>query len=172
MADPSLIMYEEEFRQIDAELHKLYAQTNAVMTLLVDKNGQLIASVGQPTDNMDITSLASLTAGNIAAVGAMAKLLGEKEFSVLFHEGERENIHITLIGRIILVVVFDQRSSLGLVRLRVKKSVETLSKVLDHILQKVDRPAAAGAGGGEKQEADKASPFSEITEDDIEKLFG
>ena len=67
MADPSLIMYEEEFRQIDAELHKLYAQTNAVMTLLVDKNGQLIASVGQPTDNMDITSLASLTASRTLA---------------------------------------------------------------------------------------------------------
>lgn len=170
MPDPSLIMYEEEFRQIDAELQKLHQQANAKATLLVDKNGQMIACVGESQD-LDTTSLASLTAGNIAAAGGMAKLIGEKEFSILFHEGERENIHITLIGRVILVVIFDQRSSLGLVRLRVKKSAEGFSQIFNRILQKVEKPKVSG----EVQEASKpapASPFSEITEEDIEKLFG
>ena len=170
MPDPSLIMYEEEFRQIDAELQKLHQQANAKATLLVDKNGQLITCVGE-SQNLDTTSLASLTAGNIAAAGGMAQLIGEKEFSILFHEGERENIHITLIGRVILVVIFDQRSSLGLVRLRVKKSAESLSQIFNRILQKVEKPKVSG----ESAEAPKlapASPFSEITEEDIEKLFG
>jgi len=171
MPDPGLIMYEEEFKQIDAELRRLHQQANAKVTFLVDKNGQLISAIGE-TENLDTTSLASLTAGNIAATGGMAKLLGEKDFSILFHEGERDNIHISLVGRVILVVIFDQRSSLGLVRLRVKKSVEVLGQILQKILQKVDQAKTpTGTGGGTPQEASK-SPFAEITEDDIEKLFG
>ncbi|HET6464219.1 MAG TPA: roadblock/LC7 domain-containing protein [Nitrospiria bacterium] len=171
MPDPGLIMYEEEFKQIDAELRRLHQQANAKVTFLVDKNGQLISAIGE-TENLDTTSLASLTAGNIAATGGMAKLLGEKDFSILFHEGERDNIHISLVGRVILVVIFDQRSSLGLVRLRVKKSVEVLGQILQKILQKVDQAKGpAGTGGGTPKEAAK-SPFAEITEDDIEKLFG
>lgn len=121
MSSSDLVMYEEEFRKIDEELQKLYQQTNAMVVFLVDKNGQLIASAGETRD-IDTTSLASLTAGNIAATGGIARLLGEKEFTILFHEGEKDNIHISLIGqRVILVVIFDKRSSLGLVRLRVKK---------------------------------------------------
>ncbi len=170
MPEPGLIMYEEEFRKIDAELRKLHQQANAVLSFLVDKNGQLIASVGQSQDKIDITSLASLTAGNIAAAGGMAQLIGEKEFSILFHEGENQNIHLSLIGRVILVVVFDQKSSLGLVRLRVKKSAETLTQIFDHILQKVEKKPVSQEGS--ETQAAPPSPFSEITEDDIDKLFG
>src|SRR3990172_2234880 len=138
MPDPSLIMYDEEFQQVNSELSKLHQQTNAKVTFLVDKNGQLIASIGE-TKNLDTTSLASLTAGNIAATGGMAKLLGEKEFSILFHEGEKDNIHISLIGqRVILVVIFDQRSSLGLVRLRVKKSAEAFAQIFDQLAKKTE----------------------------------
>lgn len=163
MADSGLVMYEEEFKQVDAELSKLHQLANAKVSFLVDKNGQLIASVGE-TQSLDTTSLASLTAGNIAATGGMAELLGEKEFSILFHEGEKDNIHISLIGqRVILVVIFDQRSSLGLVRLRVKKSAEALTRIFAKILNKVDH---------EKGTKGNHSPFSEITEEDIEKLFG
>ncbi len=171
MSDPGLIMYEEEFKLIDAELQKLHQQTNSILVFLVDKNGQLIASAGQPQTPIDITSLASLTAGNIAAAGGMAKLIGEKEFSILFHEGENENIHITLIGRVILVVIFDSKTSLGMVRLRVKKSLEAFSQIFKKIMQKMEEPAV-DQSGDEVTKTTKSSPFSEITEDDIEKLFG
>ena len=172
MAESSLILYEEEVKQIDAELRRLHQQANAKVTFLVDKNGQLISAVGE-VDNLDTTSMASLTAGNIAATGGMAKLLGEKDFSILFHEGEKDNIHMSLIGRVILVVIFDQRSSLGLVRLRVKKSVEALLQILQRVLQKVEPGKGSPSGGGSGPSKDSAkSPFSEITEDDIEKLFG
>lgn len=163
MADPTTIMYEEEFRQLDAELSKLHQQANAKVSFLVDKNGQLITSIGDIRD-IDTTSLASLTAGNIAAAGGMAKLLGEKEFSILVHEGEKENIHISLIGdRIILVVIFDKRSSLGLVRLRVKKSSEIFVQIFDRIFKKVEKERVV-------KEVSR-SPFAEITEEDIDKLF-
>ncbi len=166
MPSSDLVMYEEEFRLIDEELHRLHSQSNAKVVFLVDKNGQLIASVGE-TKGLDTTSLASLTAGNIAATGGMAKLLGEKEFSILFHEGEKDNIHISIIGqRVILVVIFDQRSSLGLVRLRVKKSSEALTKIFDTIQEKAEKEKGLGKTSG------VASPFAEITDEDIDNLFG
>ena len=144
MAGSDLVMYENEFQKIDEELQKLHQQANATVVFLVDKNGQLIASAGD-THDIDTTSLASLTAGNIAATGGIARLLGEKEFTVLFHEGEKDNIHISLIGqRIILVVIFDQRSSLGLVRLRVKKTSEVLTRLFDDITSKAERKVEGG----------------------------
>jgi len=156
-------MYEEEFRKIDEELQKLHQQTNAMVVFLVDKNGQLIASAGETRD-IDTTSLASLTAGNIAATGGIARLLGEKEFTILFHEGEKDNIHISLIGqRVILVVIFDKRSSLGLVRLRVKKASETLVTIFNDITSKSEKEKTEG-------KLDE-SPFAEISDEDIDNLF-
>jgi predicted regulator of Ras-like GTPase activity (Roadblock/LC7/MglB family) len=163
MSGSDLVMYEEEFSKIDEELQRLYLQTNAKVVFLVDKNGQLIASAGE-THDIDTTSLASLTAGNIAATGGIARLLGEKEFTILFHEGEKDNIHISLIGqRIILVVIFDSRSSLGLVRLRVKKVSEALVKIFNDITAKSERDK----GEGRPDE----SPFAEISDEDIDNLF-
>jgi predicted regulator of Ras-like GTPase activity (Roadblock/LC7/MglB family) len=163
MSASDLVMYEEEFNKIDNELQKLYIQTNAKVVFLVDKNGQLIATAGE-THDLDTTSLASLTAGNIAATGGIARLLGEREFTILFHEGEKDNIHISLIGtRVILVVIFDKRSSLGLVRLRVKKASESLVKMFDEITSKSEK---------EKSESKlDESPFAEISDEDIDNLF-
>ncbi len=156
------VMYEEEFRRIDDELRRLYLQANAKLVFLVDKNGQLIASAGD-TQNIDTTALASLTAGNIAATGGIARLLGQKEFSILFHEGDRDNIHISIVAnKVILGVLFDQRSSLGIVRLRVKKS----TGVLTRIFHDMDRKALEESKG-----RSEISPFAEITDEDIDQLF-
>lgn len=163
MVEPNLVMYEDEFRRINAELQKLYQQAKAKVIFLVDKNGQLIASAGN-TGDVDTTALASLTAGNMAATGGIAKLLGEKEFSVLFHEGDKDNIHISLVSqRVILVVIFDRRSSLGLVRLRVKKASEALTGIFEEMTQKAEKKTA-------EWKSDEF-PFSEITDEDIDKLF-
>jgi predicted regulator of Ras-like GTPase activity (Roadblock/LC7/MglB family) len=158
----SLVMYDEEFKRINAAIEKLLRESNAKVIFLVDKNGQLISAVGE-TEHLDTTSLASLTAGNIAATGGLAKLIGEKEFSILFHEGERDNLHLSIIaGRVILVVIFDQRSSLGLVRLRVKKASDELATIFQDLAIK---SAEMEKSGGNQ------SPFAEITDDDIDNLF-
>ncbi len=135
----SFVMYDEEFQRINAVIEKLLREANAKVIFLVDKNGQLITAVGE-TEHLDTTSLASLTAGNIAATGGLAKLIGEKEFSILFHEGEKDNLHISIVaGRVILVMIFDDRSSLGLVRLRVKKASDELAGIFEALCQKIRR---------------------------------
>jgi predicted regulator of Ras-like GTPase activity (Roadblock/LC7/MglB family) len=155
-------MYDEEFKRISVVIEKLLREANAKVIFLVDKNGQLIAAVGE-TEHLDTTSLASLTAGNIAATGGLAKLIGEKEFSILFHEGERDNLHISIVAsRVILVVIFDQRSSLGLVRLRVKKGSEELTTIFQDLAKKSEEMEKGG---------NVNSPFAEITDDDIDNLF-
>jgi hypothetical protein len=62
--------------------------------------------------------------------------------------------------RIILVVIFDDRSSLGLVRLRVKKAGAELARLFEDIQKKSERARNSAT-----------SPFAEITDDDIDKLF-
>ena len=157
----TLVMYEEEFVVIKHLLNTLRMDASAKIVFLVDKNGQQIADAGE-VDLVDTTSLASLTAGNVAATDGLAKLIGEKEFSILFHEGRKDNIHISIVGqRLILVVIFDERSSLGLVRLRVRKASADLERVLNEMETK-----AADIGTVET-----ISPFAEITDDDIDALF-
>src|SRR5690606_30689133 len=158
MVNPQMVMYEEEFHQIQGVVDRLVREANAKVVFIVDKNGQLIAASGE-VEEIDTTSLASLTAGNIAATGGIAKLLRENEFATQFHEGENQNIHIQLVGnRVILVVIFDTKSSLGLVRLRVRKATEELNKIFEELLNKAERPG-------------EDSPFGEITDDDIDSLF-
>jgi predicted regulator of Ras-like GTPase activity (Roadblock/LC7/MglB family) len=164
MASHDLIMYDEEFQLIKEIISRLRVEANAKIVFLVDKNGQQIAANGD-LESVDTTSLASLTAGNVAATDGLARLIGEKEFSILFHEGEKDNIHISIVAqRVILVVIFDERSSLGLVRLRVKKASEELNRVFANIMSKVEREKAAAGAAFE-------SPFAEITDEDIDSLF-
>lgn len=156
------VLYEEEFLDLEAALRRLRQEANARAVFLIDKNGQQLAAAGD-VEQFDTTSLASLTAGNVAATDGLAKLIGEREFSVLFHEGQQDHIHISIVAkRAILVVIFDERSSLGLVRLRVKRANAELEKIFDSMV--VKGQASGGSTG--------SSPFSEITDDDIDALFG
>ena len=152
-------MHEQQFQQLKHILNKLRLDAFSRVVFLVDKNGQQIAVQGEVGD-LDTTSLASLAAGNVAATGGMARLIGEKEFPTLSHEGERESIHICIIGRVLLVVVFDERSSLGLVKLRVKQASRDLSVVFEEAARVAEQ----------RRDEDRAI-FAEITDDDIDSLF-
>ncbi len=153
-----LVMYEEELQQITAICDTLHRDSNATAVLVIDKNGQAIAQAGE-VESLDVTSLSSLTAGNVAATGGIASLLKEKEFAGQFHEGERTHVHISIVaGRVILLVLFDERSSLGLVRLRVRKATAALTQVLEELVRK-------------SESSTQPSVFAEITDDDIDNLF-
>ena len=157
-------MYEEELQQINRICEILHRDSNAKAVLVIDKNGQAIAQAGD-TAQLDVTSLSSLTAGNVAATGGIAQLLAEREFAGQFHEGEKTNVHISIVGqRVIMVVLFDERSSLGLVRLRVKKASQELERTFEQLLKK-----AEAERGSMSSRFD--SPFAEITDEDIDSLF-
>lgn len=126
--------------------------------LLIGRDGQPVAEAGDVAE-LDVTSLSSLTAGNVAATGGISQILREKDFTSQFHEGERTHVHITLVSnRAILVVLFDERSSLGLVRLRVRKASDEMGRLFEQ--------ASARA-----QNAGAPSILNEITDSDIDNLF-
>ena len=159
MANGPILIREQRYHQIKAVLARLRLDAAARLVVLVDKDGQQIAVHGE-LGELDTTSLASLAAGNVAATGGMAKLIGEREFPTLSHEGERESIHISVIGRVLLVVVFDERSSLGLVKLRSKQ----ISRELAQAFAEVERES-------ELSSMVDALPFAGITDEEIESLF-
>jgi predicted regulator of Ras-like GTPase activity (Roadblock/LC7/MglB family) len=160
-----LILYEEDLTQINACLIRLHHDARSKAVFLIDKNGQLIGSAGETT-GLDTTALASLAAGNIAATGGLAQLLGQREFSILFHEGERDHLHISVIGgQVILLVLFDHRSSLGLIRLKAKKASEEIGQIFEELTRKLKRDPGEGRTLLE-------SAFAEITDEDIDNLFG
>jgi len=161
MHDTQLVMYDEDFRRILAVSQRLVQDANAKGVFVVDRNGQLIGEAGE-LRGIDTTSLASLTAGCIAATGGLAKIVGEDEFPVHFHQGQRDNLHMTLVAhRIIVVGIFDDGCSVCLVRRRVKKAGAELAKIFEEIQKKTEQENAGGGG----------TPFSEITDEDIDNLF-
>ena len=159
-----LIIYEDDLSRINACLSSLQRKARSTAVLLIDTSGQLIASAGG-TNGLDATPLASLAAGSIAAAGALAQLLGEKEFSFVFYDGERKRLHLSLIGsRAILLVLLDQNSAVALVRIQVKK----FSREIEDIFKQLsERPERVGKEGGPLSK----STIGEITDDDVEHLF-
>lgn len=159
MAQLPFIIQEHQFQRLKSVISLLSVECAARVVFLVDRDGQTIAVHGEIGD-MDTTSFSSLAAGNVAATSSMAKLIGEDVFPSVVHEGERESIFISVIGRSLLVVVFDERSTLGLVKIRAKKASYEVAAILEEAVR--------------ESSAYNASPnsvFAEITDDDIDSLF-
>jgi len=127
---------ENDFKQIQQHLQAFLREANARCALLVDRTGQLVATV----------------------------MIGEHEFASLVHQGQKESMFLADVAkRVILVVLFDQRTTLGLVKLKGKGVVETLTKVFEEMFNRV------GAGGGPSA---PQKGLLEGAEDEIDKLFG
>lgn len=157
-------IFEEDFWAITDILNRLLQGTNARTILLIDKAGQLITSSGD-TAKIDVSSFATLSAADFAATSQLASLIGEKEFSTLFHQGEKENLYVCLVAnRVILAVIFDQRTTLGLVRVKAKNSAAELEKIFNDIFDKLDKQT------GPKKGLDL--DFTKAAEEELDKLFG
>jgi predicted regulator of Ras-like GTPase activity (Roadblock/LC7/MglB family) len=159
MVETTVIIHEQQFQRIKNVLARLCVECAARVVFLVDRDGQPIAFHGDIGD-MDTTSFSSLAAGNVAATTSMAKLIGEDVFPAVVHEGERESIFISVIGRSLLVVVFDERSTLGLVKLRTKKASHEVASIFEQVKRDSDNGRL-----------DENSFFAEITDEDIDSLF-
>ncbi len=101
--------------------------------LVIDDAGNIVANCGEGKSGFDLLSLAALAAANFGATSQMAKLIGEDDFSLLFHKGKSESIHFSRIGdEFILISIFSDDVSLGLVRLRVAQLSKTIAEIFDN----------------------------------------
>src|SRR5215217_2733804 len=135
---------EDDFGAITQSLQRFLHESNARCALLVDRSGQLVATVGEQP-KFDPTAFATLTA---------------TDFNSLFHQGEKESMYLADVARrVILVVLFDNRTTLGLVRLKMKQTVDELTKLFEQVF---NRPTQAQGG----------SPgLLSGADDEIDKLF-
>ncbi|MEO0292843.1 MAG: roadblock/LC7 domain-containing protein [candidate division WOR-3 bacterium] len=130
--------FEKEFQAIKECLEELCRETKAVTVLLIDKAGQLITSAGN-VSSIDVPSFATLSAADFAATSNLADLIGEHDFSTLFHQGVHKSIYVSLIAdRVILAVIFTKETTLGLVRIKVKKTAEKLSELFGKIFETLE----------------------------------
>jgi predicted regulator of Ras-like GTPase activity (Roadblock/LC7/MglB family) len=114
------------------EIERALIDAGVHTVLLIDHAGNVVARCGKDRQRMDTTSLAALTAANFAATSQIAKLIGEEDFSLLFHKGKKDSVHFARIGDdLILVTIFGDEVSLGLVRLRVAELARSLQEIFD-----------------------------------------
>jgi predicted regulator of Ras-like GTPase activity (Roadblock/LC7/MglB family) len=128
-----LVFYKEDIEIIGKSLTAFLKNANAQCALLVDKDGHLVTKEGQSA-TFDVDTISALVAGSFAATKQMAKLLGEEEFSIMFHQGKKDNIQLSVVGdRTILAVIFDDRTTLGMVRLYSSQVSAKLGEVFKEI---------------------------------------
>jgi predicted regulator of Ras-like GTPase activity (Roadblock/LC7/MglB family) len=151
---------EDDFGAITTSLQKFLFESNARCALLVDRSGQLVATVGEQP-HFDPTAFATLTAADFSANDQLAKLIGETDFNSLFHQGEKESMYLADVARrVILVVLFDTRTTLGLVRLKMKETVGELTKLFEQVFSRGNDGTVQPQG------------LLHGAEDEIDKLFG
>ena len=159
-----LVFYQDLVRDVNRLLREFLKLSNAKCAMLVDREGHMVTRQGVSRD-LDLDTISALVAGSFAATREMARVLGEDEFSVLFHQGKTDNIQLSLVGdRTLLTVLFDEATTVGMVRLY---SAET-AKRLGELFEKHDQENAAS---GAPQE-DLAQGFANSAKDKLDDLFG
>ncbi len=155
-----LVFYKEDIEKIEKALAQFLKNSNAKCALLVDKDGHLVTKHGEAS-SYDMDTISALVAGSFAATKQMAKLLGEEEFSIMFHQGKKDNIQLSLVGdRTIIAVIFDDKTTLGMVRLY---ATQVSSKLADIF----------GAIGVRKTGQEKISQdFGDAAKGKLDDIFG
>ena len=127
----SYILEQKQLEEIELVLNKNLIELGVRSVILIDMAGNIVVDQNNGDSDHDIYSLAALAAGNYGAMNAMANIVGEDEFSLLFHKGEKSNIHFSkVLSDYLLVTIFDKEVSLGFLRLKVAEVVAKIGEIL------------------------------------------
>lgn len=154
-----LVFYENDVHRLDTELDTFLELSSARCALLIDKEGHLVTRRGEAVGT-SMEAIAALVAGSFAATKEMARLLGESEFTVMFHQGARDSIQLQLVGnRTLLAVLFDERTNMGLVRFYAQEASQHIAVVLGEI---ENRPESENQGLGQNFSADASAALENL----------
>ena len=143
MIEPSIALYGEAFSRVNEALDGVISRAHVRYAMLVDRKGFVLAhreALWAPKPPA-LDSIATLIAGNAAATSALAKLLGERRFNELVHQGEHIGLYVEEVSpEALLAVIFDETAPIGRVKLFAKQAVETISALVENL-----SPAEAGS---------------------------
>jgi predicted regulator of Ras-like GTPase activity (Roadblock/LC7/MglB family) len=159
-----LVFYAQDVERINAALLAFVKKSGALSCLLIDREGHMVARQGFKQAGGDGASLAALVAGAFAATGQVARLLGEKDFRVLSHQGAESLIHTTLLGeRTLQVAVFPASAKPGLVQVLCRELATQLEGLLAEAAER--KPA-------EQPEQKLGADFTDAAKSQLDELFG
>ena len=131
-----VVIHEGDAEKINTVLTTFLGESGATEALLIDRSGQLLAATGA-NRALDTVSISALAAGAFSSTGALAQLLGETEFTVLFHQGNKESMHVSTVDdQAILLAIFGERTTVGMVRLFAKEAASAIGQVLSEARSK------------------------------------
>jgi predicted regulator of Ras-like GTPase activity (Roadblock/LC7/MglB family) len=133
MKPRNTVIQEQDSARIREILTHFLRESSAAEALLIDRGGQLLAMEGA-AQALDAVSISALAAAAFSSTAAMAQLLGEPEFSVLFHEGSKRSMHVSTVDEdAILLAIFDERTTVGMVRLFATEASRSVGAVLGEV---------------------------------------
>ena len=125
---PQLI--EEDIRRMEEILREFLRQSGAMIALVVDKGGFLLAHQGESAD-LDLTSIGALASGAFMANQAIAGLINEKSFESLHQHGENFSLFISDVDEhCLLIVLFKSAVGVGLVKYYAPAAVQAIAQQL------------------------------------------
>ncbi len=140
LRESRLIFYREDVERINRVLEEFLKLSGAKCNILIDKEGHPVTQVGT-TENINLDTISALVAASFAATREMARLLGEDEFTILSHQGKKDHIQLTLIAdRCIMATLFDDKTTIGMVRLYAHEASKKLNGVFRDIEERKEHP--------------------------------
>lgn len=133
MHEPYLTITETSYKRIAALCADFVERSEATCALLVGQDGTLLHKHGFVED-LDLDSVSALAAGAFASTGEIAKLIGEMKFDFFMQQGTHHHLQLIRVGdAAILLAVFDDRTTAGMVRLRGQETARQLASVLQPV---------------------------------------
>jgi predicted regulator of Ras-like GTPase activity (Roadblock/LC7/MglB family) len=107
-------------------------KSEASFAMVIERGGSVLSQCGTIPEATDTTIVAALAAGSFAATKELALRIGEQEFTALHQQGENSQLFmVSVCEDAVLVTVFGNQTTLGLVRFYSGRAVKQISTVLD-----------------------------------------
>ena len=136
------ILNQDVIEQIEETLTTELISIGVHCVFVSDMAGNMVASADNGSVRHDIYALAALSVANFSATNEIARLIGEQDFTLLFHKGDRESIHFSRVGEhFLLCTIFGEKTSLGFVRLKIADLCGKVQKLIER------KMIIQGAGG-------------------------
>ena len=133
-----MILFPEDIDRLNVVLEQLTVKANLLLAVLINKDGRLLTYQGS-LEKIDTVSMAALVAGNSASTLAIANLMGETEFSAMYHQGKDRHIYIAVVDEnTFLCLVFDERTNIDRVKVFARQFDRQIKKALTQVYDKTE----------------------------------
>ena len=139
----------EYYSVLEQDLADFLENSEASAVMLCDRGGNIIVNTGE-TVNDQVDIISALVAGAFAATQQLANVIGEEEFTAIFHQGKSTSIFISAVGEeVLLLALFDNNTTAGLVKMYALNAINKIRGTFNDIMD----------GSGDVESTDPTASF-------------